>query len=356
MFEDQTVESIKAEMLTDAAAAYPGVSTREGSFLDVMAGPFAAQTWRSLQMLNAVVPIAFPDESSGGYIDLAAAPYGITRAEGARATAPVTLTGKPGTEVAKGTAFLTADGLVFLLTAAARLDGAGSARGTVEAEAVGTAYNVDPGALVRMYANVPGLEGYESGRAEGGVDPESDASLMGRLDARRGEAPTSNNEAYYRQLALDIPGGGVGAAKVFRATPGPGGVLVVIAGPELGPVDEAVTARCGAYIQEQHIIGASVAVQSARGRDIDVGAVLTLAEGAALQAVTDTFRGLLREYLRSVAFAKSVVSYNQIHSRLMDVEGVVDFSGLTVNGGVVNVALEQDQVPVVGRVALEVGA
>lgn len=166
---------------------------------------------------------------------------------------------------------------------------------------------------------------------------------------------TSGNIYYYRQLALDTPGGGVGDAKVFPATPGPGGVRIVIVGEDMGPADAALVARCDAYIQPLRFVGSTVEVRSAGAKAVDVHAVLTLADGTMLQAVTEAFRASLGSYLREVAFRGSTVLYNQIHSRLLGVEGVVDFTGLTVNGGVGNVALGAEEVPVVGALDLEVG-
>lgn len=62
MFEDITPESIKAAILAEAGES---LETREGSFLDSMAGPAALEIWKVYQAMNAVVSIAFVDESSG---------------------------------------------------------------------------------------------------------------------------------------------------------------------------------------------------------------------------------------------------------------------------------------------------
>ena len=63
VFEDITPESIKAAILAEAGES---LETREGSFLDSMAGPAALEIWKVYQAMNAVVSIAFVDESSGG--------------------------------------------------------------------------------------------------------------------------------------------------------------------------------------------------------------------------------------------------------------------------------------------------
>ena len=54
--------SIKAAILAEAGES---LETREGSFLDSMAGPAALEIWKVYQAMNAVVSIAFVDGSSG---------------------------------------------------------------------------------------------------------------------------------------------------------------------------------------------------------------------------------------------------------------------------------------------------
>ena len=115
MFEDITPESIKAAILAEAGES---LETREGSFLDSMAGPAALEIWKVYQAMNAVVSIAFVDESSGGYLDLEGAKYGITRKPGAKARCTMTLTGTAGATVPAGTVFVTPGGLEFALTEA----------------------------------------------------------------------------------------------------------------------------------------------------------------------------------------------------------------------------------------------
>ena len=187
MFEDITPESIKAAILAEAGES---LETREGSFLDSMAGPAALEIWKVYQAMNAVVSIAFVDESSGGYLDLEGAKYGITRKPGTRARCAMTLSGTAGATVPAGTVFVTPGGLEFALTEAVVLTGSGDA-GTAEAAEVGGAYNVEAGELSQMAATLPGLSSWTNGPAAGGTDPESDGALYGRIHAYLSRPATS---------------------------------------------------------------------------------------------------------------------------------------------------------------------
>ncbi len=96
MFEDITPDTIKAAILADLDT---DLDTREGSFLSDMITPVAMELWKCYQSMNALVPIAYVDESSGGYIDLRCAEFGITRKEGAKAAAAMTFAGASGTVI-----------------------------------------------------------------------------------------------------------------------------------------------------------------------------------------------------------------------------------------------------------------
>ena len=108
--------------------------------------------------LDAVPSMLFVDEDSGAYIDLVGAQYyNITRRAGTRAYCDVRFTGEAGLVIGQGTRFLTAGGLGYALLEQVTLNSAGSGTGRLEAEAVGSGYNVDAGSVSRMYVNLPGL-------------------------------------------------------------------------------------------------------------------------------------------------------------------------------------------------------
>lgn len=206
MFEDLVPEKIKAGILDVIAGSAGAPSTMEGSFASNLAAGAALEIWKALQGLNAVVPIAFPDESSGGYIDMDADKYGMTRRPGTKARAVMHLTGTAGTVIPSGTAFVTLEGLAFYTQADVTLSSGGTAQTEVVAQYEGVAYNVAAGSISRMYINLSGLKTFTNDEAEGGTDQESDAELFARLDQRRKKPATSGNPYHYEQWAMEVRG------------------------------------------------------------------------------------------------------------------------------------------------------
>lgn len=347
MFDERTADNIRTEILANMADR---VQTREGSFAAELAGPVATEISMVYQALAAMLPAFYVDENSGGFIDVAAARYGIYRKEGARAKAVMTLRGVPGTLVPAGTAFLSGSGLEFTLDDDVSIAAEGSADGVVTAAGVGVAYDLPAEELTGMVTTLTGLESWSSGEAQGGADEESDADLAARLYAHWRKPATSGNVYDYQRWALEVSG--VGAAKVLPLWDGPGTVKVLLVSPERRGVDDAVIAAAAAHIEEQRPIGAAVTVESAGEVPIHVTAALALDGSAALAEVQAQFTAKLDAYLQSIAFESYTVLFNRISFLLLDVDGVTDHTTLTVNGGTANITVPDDKVPVAGTVTL----
>ncbi len=221
-------------------------------------------------------------KSSGGYIDLVGGQYySITRREGTRAYCDITFNGAPGLVIPKGTAFLTAGGLSYALMAAVALGPEGTGRGRLEAAEAGSAYNVEAGAIDRMYVNLTGLTDYQSEAAAGGTDAESDAALLARIRERVQRPPTSGNGYQYRQWAMEIPG--VGNAKVVELPGGPGTVGVTLVDSNDRAPSEEIVEAVEAHIEEERPVGAAVTVAAATEREVTVAAQVSLTGGAGLE-------------------------------------------------------------------------
>lgn len=99
MYEGITPESIKAEIVESLTT---DIDTREGSYVDTLIGPVSLEIWKVYTGLNAVLPIAFIDETSGEYIDKKCAEVGITRKKGTKAKVTLRFTGTEGATVPAG--------------------------------------------------------------------------------------------------------------------------------------------------------------------------------------------------------------------------------------------------------------
>lgn len=352
----QDFDSLTPEGIQDMLRAFIedelGLSTAEGTLLQIILAPGAYVFWEGLQALRAQVPISFVDETSGSFIDKDAAGYGITRKPGTAASVTLTFTGSAGTTVPAGTLCVTQDGLGFATDEDLTLGEDGSGTVTATADAVGTAYNVLAGAIVSTQQAVSGVTSLiNKAAAAGGTDPETDTALFARLDAYKKTPPTSGNDRHYHQWALEV--NGVGAASVIRCWDGPGTVKVIIADMALHPVTEELRAEVAAYIETQRPVTAEVTVESAAGVPVTVS-VTVETDGTVFKLDTEKeLTERLAEYLGEIAFTEGAeVVYNRVLALVMGLPGVTDCSGLTVNGGTANVPLDATQIPMLGTVTV----
>lgn len=365
MFEDRTQENIRAEALADINQA-TGLSALAGSYADATVGAVARQLSEFYQALPAVVSMLFVDETSGGYLDLVGETYfNLTRRAGTKARCTVTLTGSVGAVVPAGTLFLTATGLQFALLEAVTIPEGGSAQGELEAAEEGAAYNIGPDAIVNTSSSLSGVSAYANGQASGGTDPESDAALLQRITERRQQPVNGANGWQYRAWALSVAG--VGEAKVVELAQGPGTVGVTLVDSTMAPAAPEMVAACQTLIDAQRPVGAAVTADAPEALEVTVAATVVLTGAASAETVKAAFQARLADYLADVIREKygkiyyapeedgaySVI-YNRVLALLLTIDGVVDATSLTVNGGTADVTVQPGQVPVAG--GLEVSA
>ena len=81
---------------------------------------------------------------------------------------------------------------------------------------------------------------------------------------------------------------------------------------------------------------------------------MVLSSGVYLPEVKAAYIEKLTEYIRSTVFKQSFVSHAIVGSLLLNVGGVVDYSGLTLNGTAANVAVGSYEVPVLGNIEVSI--
>lgn len=345
MYEAQTYELILKRMLERVPA---DLDKREGSIIFDALSPAAAELAQAYAALEVNLKLFSAQTSSGDYLELRTKDYGITRKAAAKSQRKGLFFGQNDTplEVALGSRFSIEQ---VNYTSIERIS---TGQYILECEVAGSIGNQNFGALLPI--------DYLSGltRAElsdiliPGTDAETDDELRQRYLQRVRQPATSGNAAQYRQWATEVPG--VGDAKVFPLWAGPGSVKLAIADSKKQPASLTLVDTVADYLETVRPIGAAVTVVSAAAKEINVSAVLSLASGYAIQAVTDTFSMELEVYLQEIAFTSSYVSYAKVGTLLLNTPGVLDYTGLTVNGGSANLALEAEEIPVLGTVGLGV--
>ena len=345
MYEDQTYEAILSRMLDRVPV---DLDKREGSIIYDALSPAAAELAQAYAELEVNLRLFSAQTSSGDYLELRTADYGVTR--------------KPATKAQRMGQFFGQNDLPLDVALGSRfsieqvnyrtIQRISTGQYVLECEIAGSIGNQKTGTLLPInYIN--GLV-----RAElidilvPGADTETDDNLRQRYLQRVRQPATSGNAAQYRQWALEVSG--VGDAKVFPLWAGSGSVKLVIVDAGKQPATSILVDAVSDYIETVRPIGAAVTVVSAAAKEISVSAVVTLAAGYVIQGVTDAFRAALGSYLQDTAFTSTYISYAKVGTILLSTPGVLDYTNLTVNGGGVNVALADEEIPVLETVGLGV--
>lgn len=351
MFEDRTYENILQEMLDDVPSL---VDKRQGSIIYDAMAPAAAKLAQAYMDLSIYVNLAFGTTTSGEYLDRRAADYGETRRQATKAEHIglfYDALNQPF-NVPIGSRF-AASGISFEVTTKFE-DG----EFKLVCETAGSAGNLPTGSLLPL-DYVDGLAVAKLSEVlVPGEDQESDDAFRERYLIKARTPATSGNKAAYRRWAGEVAG--VGDAKVVAQWNGPLTVKVFLLGTDKQPAGAAVVANAQAYIDPTPGMGegaapagAVVTVVPADAVTVNVSATVTR-NGTRMPAQIQTeFTSVLTEYLKDLAFsADPAVKITRVGALLTLVSGVQDYENLQLNGGVVNIAVGNGSVAVLGAVTL----
>ena len=351
-YDDLTPETIKAKMLADFKVHGETIDTREGSYTNTLVSVAAYQLYRLYQEFPSLLYMAFPDDTSGEYIDKNAEQIGMFRNPGVKAVVEVTFTGTDGTFIpAKTALYAPESGLQYLTTKDATI-ASGTVTVPAEAAEVGADYNLNKGEISSMYINVAGVISIENkAAATGGADPESDVDFYARYHARRTLPITSGNKNHYITWATEVPG--VSYASCIPLWAGNGTVKVVIAGADRGPVDEDIRSACAQHIEDNRPIGATVTVVSVTKRQIALSAKITLVKEYTTENVKSQLSARVNELLANQPFGESItIPYSRFLACLLQCPGVADYSTFTVDGGTAAITIKEHDAATVGTVII----
>jgi uncharacterized phage protein gp47/JayE len=352
-FEDQTFEEILERML---ARLPDDIDKRPGSVVYDLLAPAAAELAQAYIEMDNVLDLGFADTTYGEYLDRRAAEQGLTRKQAVKATGQVTFTGPEGTVIPAGTRLVTGgvEPIYFATTAEVTITN-GTATVIAEAEEGGVKGNVAAGEITSLAIGEDLFGVVSVTNAEpftGGVDEETDEELLARYKEKVTRPITSGNKYHYEAWAKEVPG--VADARCYPRWNGNGTVKVVVVNSEKRSPSAAVIQAVRDHIEEVRPVNADVTVVGVTEVPINVSATVTLAAGANPEDAEADIREKITEYFKDIAFDETIVRYTAIGNAILDANGVIDYSNLTVNGAVTNVILNDDQVPILGAVNITV--
>lgn len=346
-FEQQSQSDVLTRLKTDLATTENTQSAIEGTFNGDILSANSIEFGNSYNEMYLMIQAAFADTSWGDYLTMKAAEMGIARKAAVSASVDLTITGTAGSQIIKGSLFATAEDLRFYTSADATVGTGGTVVVTAQCSTTGTAGNVDAGTITKIPYSIPGITAVtNAAAAHDGYDEETDASLLARYLLQVRTPSTSGNKYHYQEWALAVAG--VGQAKVLPLWNGNGTVKVLILDADNQVASSTLIATTAAYIETLRPIGATVTVAAPTALTINVSATVTGTD------VTKAFTAALSSYFQTYGFNLSAVSIAKIGAMLLSQDGVTDYSNLTINSGTSNIAVTDDELPVVGTVTLNV--
>lgn len=209
-FARPTLSQLIATMAADVAAAIPGADALlRFSNLAIIGKMFAGlahlhygyEDWISKQS----VPFTATDEFLEGWAGL----KGIIRKPATVASGAVTFTGgTPGVEIAGETPLVRGDGVAFVATSGAIVDGSGDATINIMAVNPGANGNSEIGVVMTLGISIAGVQssGTVTTAVAGGADVETDTDLRNRMLAAYQDPPQGGSAADYIGWATEVSG------------------------------------------------------------------------------------------------------------------------------------------------------
>lgn len=372
-FSQATYQAILQNMLSQVPDTF---DKRDGSPIPTALGPAAFVLEGFFLSLNQVQQQAFIQTAVGDSLDLLGAVAGLKRDQ---ASAAVRL-GVFNMDVPIGCRFSTMSGsnsINFSVTATATVTEPqpGDYYYQLTAETPGSIGNEYTGPILPITV-IPGLTSAQiTSILIPGDDTETDDAFRQRIITALNEKPFGGNIASYRTAITDMDG--VGAVQVYPTWNGGGTVLCSVLGSNWLPASEELVENVQRAIdpppsQGQGLgmapIGAQVTISAPTEVAIQVTATLELSPGYAIGQVQQPVEEAIEAYLLTIRqtwatnISPSGVEYaanvylSRITAAIVGVTGVVNATGVQLNGGTSDLVLTEtgtvQQVPVIGTVTL----
>jgi uncharacterized phage protein gp47/JayE len=322
-----------------------------GGFIYDSLSPCANQMAEQYMEIRSNLARSFLEYSDGIFLESKAREFGIERKQGSKAIAKVIFEGIEGTIIPIGFKVQTKSGIIYETIDSYTISETGRIEGYVKALENGDIYNTEIDEINQIPVVLTGLFSVRNvEKASGGSYEETDEDLIARTLEKIRNPATSGNKAHYMQWALSVET--VGAAKVLPLHEGPGTVKVLVIDINKEPANSAIIKEVYDLIDTERPIGVTVTVESAKTLPIDIKADVLLDDTVNVESVKTELEKAVSDYLKDIAFKKDFVSIAKIGSMLLSINGVSDYSNLTINGRSYNTNIAFDEVAVIGGVVL----
>lgn len=356
------------------------IDKSEGSFIYDALAPTAAEMVQMKIEMGEFLKRAFASTAFGEYLDLRAEEQGVFRKEAVKAQGteekgnPLLITGTSGTVIPKGMIVSTAaeeatntQAVEFVTLQEKIIPEEGIVQIAIEAVEPGAQGNVPARAINLVAVPLSGVTSVTNEKAlTGGLDAETDESLLQRYYEKVKKPITSGNKWQFIGWAKEVPG--VGGARVFPLS-NTLTVRIVIVDTEMLLASDKLVEDVQEYLDPQGEglglgvapLGARVVVEPAKKLPITIGfETLDIdVDKYTQEQVLENIAQVVKEYFqREICFRENEqgqqvnISIAKLGSEIFKTEGLLDYTGFTVNEGSANLSVAEDEVPIVERVTV----
>lgn len=356
----KTSEEIHKEMIENAPK---NVNTIEGDIFWSTTKPMADESARIRNIaLKNILYSRFPQTAIGDDLSLVGEENDLPRKEADSAIHKIKFIGKEGTQISAGRLVCTEAtentlSIEFMIDETIIIPSSEEITVNATCTVPGIIGNVDLGNIKILSKSLNGITSLENIEiVKEGVDKEDDESYRDRILEKIQNPITSGNKYQYEQWAKEV--NGVGSAK---CVPGAGNVKVIITDSDNKAATEELIMEVYSYIDNvRPILAGTLTVVSAIEKVININANIDLIQGYNLGTIQQDFKNLANEYLKSIKLksttdnTKRYLSIARTGNILLNTQGVIDYAELNINNGTSNIALEDEEIPVLGAVSLGV--
>ena len=354
-FEDNTFESIREQMLTDVHADM-GIDAQEGSLISNAIALIANRLEEAYADLDSVNDNLLVDTMDREHLIESGAEVGLPVDEGDYAV----LTGYLNIPVELGTEFSATDYdfnfVVIESLGPVTVNDELYYSYNFECDDVGTEPNTFTGDIEPVEA----IDGFETGVITAcvveGVDEEDTELYRARRLDYFTEKAFAGNKKYYEDEIKDIDG--VGALKIARREKDDEYINIYILNSALSPAPADLVETVQNIVDPDEgqgdgiaPIGHKVLIHSANSVNLAIAATIEYDDGYSYEDLKTQLEEACKKYVLSLREAweestQLIVRLSGIESHILNVQGVLDISNVTINGQAENIRLEEYDVPV----------
>ncbi|MGL4402417.1 MAG: baseplate J/gp47 family protein [Fusobacteriaceae bacterium] len=287
------------------------------------------------------------------YLEYHLVEFGLTRREAVPAQGFITIEGKPSAIISKDLIVIGRTGIKYKTLENGIIISEGKCKVKIQCLENGTVGNCGVGDVQAFEISVPDVyKIYNEDAIDSGYDIEPFREAKKRMEEKARNPAHSGNIFDYTLWAKTVEG--VGKVSVFPIWNGPGTVKILISDYNLQPASTELVNDTKIYIEKNRPVGADVTIDSFNPLNVNITFNARVVSGSVTkEELENKIKELIMLSLQDENFTSyNVFSSAKIGRLILDIEGVLDYDDLKINGALSNVDIGNESVVVLGDVSV----